>query len=285
MKRMLFGLVLVLVLVVACGVGVGGGQTAVKRDSGRGGTAAGQPARPAPVQAQPDQVAPEGPRVIRTAQMTVELKRGDFDSALSQLRALVRLQGGYVSGTSAQADSDRIRTGTVTFQVPVGRFDDTIDQVAKLGRLRALDISAQDVSTQYVDLQARLSNAEAQRDAYLALLRQARSIADMIAIQQQLGQVTSQIEQLKGQLNYLEHATTYATISATLRENVPPAQPQPADEWGFKTALSEALHGFVNTINWMVVALGATGPFLLLLVAGGLAWWWRRRGRLSPKPA
>lgn len=236
----------------------------------------------------PDQPAPtqtttpiQGPQVIRQAQLTIGVSSGSFDSKLADVRHLVELENGFIAGTDAQVNpqtpDDQIRTGVITFMVPADKFDDTIDAVAKLGTVQNEHISGQDVSAQYVDLKARLGNEEAQRDAMLALLGRATSINDIITIQNQLGQITQQIEELKGQIQYLEHNTAFSTVTVSIVESGAAASTQPGDSWGFITALGDAAHNFVTTINYMVTGLGAIGPVLLIL---GLAYFvWRRLGR------
>jgi hypothetical protein len=212
--------------------------------------------------------------------MTITVGSGSFDTKLADVRALVQLQGGFISGTDAQSNpvtNDQIRTGVITFMVPAAKFDDTIDQLAKMGKVQNEHISGNDVSAQYVDLQARLANQEAQRLAMLALLRRATSIADIIAVQNQIGQITGQIEQLKGQIAYIDHNTTYSTVTVNLLESGAPLQSAPGDSWGFATALSDGAHNFVTTINYIVSGLGAIGPVLVLLGLGYLLW--RRSGR------
>jgi hypothetical protein len=160
--------------------------------------------------------------------------------------------------------------------VPAKNFDETIDALAKLGKVQNEHISGQDVSAQYVDLQARLANAEAQRNAMVALLQRAQSVSDIIAIQNQLGQITQQIEELKGQIQYLDHNTSFSTVTVNIVEAGAPAPRAPNDSWGFATALGDAAHNFVTTINYMITGLGAIGPVLLLV---GLAYFvWRRLG-------
>jgi hypothetical protein len=224
--------------------------------------------------------AVQGPQVIRTAQLTITVGSGQFDTKLANVRALVQLQGGFISGTDAQANpvtNDQIRTGVITFMVPAAKFDDTIDQLAKLGKVQNEHISGSDVSAQYVDLKARLANQEAQRNAMLALLRRAQSISDIIAVQNQIGQITGQIEQLKGQIQYIEHNTAYSTVTISLLEAGAPLQNTPRDNWGFATALSDGAHNFVTTINYVVTGLGAIGPIVILAWLGYLLW--RRSGR------
>lgn len=221
----------------------------------------------------------QGPQVIRQAQLSITVGSGTFDSKLADVRALVQLEQGYIAGTDAQANPDtnqQIRSGVISFMVPEAKFDDTIDQLTRMGKVQNEHISGQDVSAQYVDLQARLQNEEAQRDAMLALLQRAQSIADIIAVQTQLGQITGTIEQLKGQIAYIDHNTAYSTVSVQLTESGAPVSSAPVDSWGFATAFSDAAHNFVTTLNYLVTGLGAIGPIVIVLGLGYLLW--RRRG-------
>jgi hypothetical protein len=222
----------------------------------------------------------QGPQVIRQAQLTLSVGSGLFDSKLADLRTVVEQEGGFIAGTDAQSNpttDESIRTGVITFMVPAAKFDETIDVLAKMGKVKNEHISGNDVSAQYVDLQARLANQMAQRDAMLVLLRRAQSIADIIAVQTQIGQITGQIEQLKGQIQYIEHNTSYSTVTVTMLEAGAPAQVARQDSWGFATALSDGAHNFVTTINYVITGLGAIGPVLVLLGLGYLLW--RRSGR------
>jgi hypothetical protein len=218
--------------------------------------------------------------VIRTAQLTVTVGSGLFDRKLADVRALVQLQGGFISGTDAQANSvtnDQIRSGVISFMVPAAKFDDTIDKLSTMGKVQNEHISGNDVSAQYVDLQARLANEVAQRNAMLALLRRANTISDIIAVQMQIGQITGQIEQLKGQIQYIDHNTTYSTVTVSLLEAGAPLQTTTRDSWGFVSSLSDAAHNFVTTINYVITGLGAIGPIVILAWLGYL--FWRRSGR------
>jgi hypothetical protein len=229
----------------------------------------------------------QGPPVIRQAQLSVTVSSGSFDSKLSQVRTLVEAAGGYIAGTDAQANGgstgsdSRIRTAVVNFMVPANQFDSTIDQLSKVGTVQSEHITGTDVSAQYVDLRARLVNAEAQHDAMLALLKQATNINDIIAVQNQIGQITAQIEQLKGQIKYLDDNTSFSSITVTLAESGAPAQTTSPDNWGFATALNQAAHNFVTTLNYFVSGLGAIGPFVVVGLLGYLIW---RRRRTTPLP-
>jgi ABC-type Fe3+-hydroxamate transport system substrate-binding protein len=296
MKKVLV-ILAILVAAAACG---GSGSTASSNTSGStapqpygasgGGTPSkisGQPADTANPPINTVVPAIQGPQVIRQAQLTIDVSSGSFDSKLASIRALVQLELGFISGTDAQASpanpNDQIRSGVITFMVPAAKFDETIDQLTRLGKVQNEHISGNDVSAQYVDLQARLANEEAQRNAMLALLGKAQSVADIIAVQTQLGQITQQIEQLKGQISYIDHNTTYSTVSVNITEAGAPAQAQPVDSWGFASALKDAAHNFVTTINYVITGLGAIGPIVIVLGLGYLLW--RRRGSPLPRRA
>jgi len=289
MKKVLV-VIAILVAAAACGESAAstphatanGGSAYAPAGTGKGttgapGTTDTVPSQPVPVQ---------GPQVIKQASLAVSVTSGSFDSKLAAVRALVEQEQGFISGTEAQANPEvdqHIRSGVVTFMVPSDRFDDAIDQLSRLGTVQNEHISGQDVSAQYVDLQARLANEEAQRDAMLVLLKRAQSISDIIAIQTQLGQITQQIEELKGQIQYLDHNTAFSTISVDIIEAGAPAAVQQPDSWGFVTAMSDAAHNFVTTINYIVSGLGAIGPIVILLGIGFLVW--RRRGSPGLKHA
>ena len=291
MKRVLV-VIAILVAAVACGGGATSTVGTSKPNSGtgvsNGGAAdAGQPSKSTGGQngtTVPGTTVPalQGPPVIRQAQLSITVGSGTFDSKLAQVRNLVELQGGYIAGTDAQASpanqtqDSQIRTGIINFMVPAAHFDAAIDELAKVGKVQSEHITGVDVGAQYVDLRARLANAEAQRNAMLALLTKAQNINDIIAVQNQIGQITAQIEQLKGQIKYLDDNTSFSSISVTMTESGAPVRTAPADNWGFATALNDAAHNFVTTINYVVTGLGAIGPFLVLGVLGFLLLRWRR---------
>jgi uncharacterized protein DUF4349 len=287
--------VLVVIAILAAAAACGGSEAASSAfsHSGNAPVPAAQPGKGASVPGstdlapnQPTTVPAPGPQVIKQAQLTLSVKSGSFDSSLAAVRGLVEGEQGFIAGTDAQANpqsNDQIRSGVISFMVPAANFDATIDALNNLGKVQSEHITGQDVSAQYVDLQARLANEEAQRDAMLALLGQAKTIPDIINVQNQLGQITQQIEQLKGQIQYLDHNTAYSTIAVTLVEAGAPVQAASTDSWGFATAVSDAAHNFVTTINYLISGLGAIGPLAVLLGLGYLVW--RRRGSPGLKRA
>jgi hypothetical protein len=267
------------VLLVACGGSVastggggGGGATvgvtapAVKSANGGYQADTSVPAPP---------VTGEGPKVIRTGRVTLEVANGKYQSTVDSLTDTMLGYGGYVSASDGAAESGSLRAGTITFQVPADKFQAALDAARKLGKVQGYVVNSQDVSTQYVDLQARLANLEATHDAMVKFFADAKTVQDDIAIQNQLAQITQQIEQLKGQIDYLDHATAYSSVTVSLHEAA--AAVTPSEQWGFLPSLAKAAHNFVDTLDWLIVGLGSILPVLLLLVPVYLGVRFRRR--------
>jgi len=237
----------------------------------------------------PDVTVPQTQMVIRSAEVTVGVKKDGFQDAEQLLTNLVTGYGGYLGTADTPVSTSRITSGTLSYQVPAAKFQDMLTALGQVGTVEGLHVSGEDVSQQYVDLQARLKSQEEYRDAIQALLQKATTIQEILQIEQQLVPIQTTIEQLQGQINRLNAATTYYTVTVHLQE--PPVAipaPAPVDDWGFKTSVVQGLHNFVWTINLVVLVLGALGPVLVLLGLGLGIFRWRRgyvlRRPITPAP-
>lgn len=211
-----------------------------------------------------------GRKVISNASVQVEVERGKFQDAFDRAVLLADRYGGYVisSESSAAGEDDVLRSGTVAIRIPSQSFVQALAAAGNLGKLRSRQVSSQDVTEEFVDLEARLRNAEAQERALQELLAQAKTVDEILQVRQHLSAVRGEIEQLKGRLRYLEEHTSFSTITISLFETG--VEVASAGGWGFLQALRDAARGFVNTLNGMIVGLGETLPVFILL--GVLGW-------------
>jgi hypothetical protein len=135
-------------------------------------------------------------RVIKTGEVTIEVD--NVGSALGQVRALATTLGGYVGGSQAGTLDER---ATLTLRIPADRFDDALAQLHELdAEVVAEATREQDVTTQVVDLEARIENLEASEATYRELVARATEIEDILSVQTRLDDVRGQIEQLRAQL-------------------------------------------------------------------------------------
>jgi hypothetical protein len=231
----------------------------------------------------PDLTVPQDQKVIRTGDLTINIKKGGFQGTRQQAEEIVTAKGGFLDTASSPVTGDTIRSGDLTFKVPASKFEDTLNALGTIGKVQGMSVSGQDVGQQYVDLQARLTSEEDYRSAMLALLAKATTVQDTLSVYNQLTPIQTAIEQLQGQISYLDSATTYYPITLHLAEPDAVVSPPPSDDWGFRTAVSQALHSFVGTINDITLALGTLGPILILIGFGLVArrWGWMTR-RAAP---
>jgi hypothetical protein len=278
--------------VVAAGCGRGGGGGA---DTAGGGTEA-QVAPPAAAARAKDQAAPAGGtgssgasaqlrlvdlgnRIVRTANVDLEVGEGDLGKVVNQATdVVVRAKGIYV-GSSTAVPAGEPASGQVTFRVPVDAFEPVLRQLKGLGTYRGEESSTDDVTTQYVDLTGQLAAWRAQERVYLRLLDRAKSVTDVIAVQNQLQQVQSNIERLQGQLKHLEDQSSFSTIVLRLTE--PGAGGPAAPQGRLARAWATAVNGLGVMAAAVLVALVWLLPVAVLAGLGLLA----VRALRRPRPA
>ncbi len=215
-------------------------------------------------------------RVIRTGQMTIEVER--YDAAASRLFAIAEGAGGFVADSSF-SDEDGVPRGTFVLRVPAARFSEVVAQVEKLGTVKRRQISGQDVTEEFVDLEARVRNLARQEARLLALMDRATKIPDLLAIEGEVARVRGEIERLTGRLRFLTNKVDLATVQAEVSQKPKKSE---GGFWDFKQTLERVRTAFLNTVRQMLgaaeslVALAAALLPVALLVA--LAWWLLRRG-------
>ena len=228
-RRAAVGVALVAMVVAAgCGGRGGGADTA-------GGGAEAQVAPADAAASAKDQAAPAtkpgstgtatqirlvdlGNRIVRTATVELEVGEGRLNDTINRATDVVTRAKGIYVGSSTSVPGDDAASGQVSFRVPVDAFEPVLRELKGLGTYRGEQSSTEDVTNQYVDLNGQLAAWRAQERVYLRLLDRAKSIADVIAVQNQLQQVQSNIERLQGQLNHLEDQSSFSTIVLQLRE-------------------------------------------------------------------
>lgn len=236
--------------------------------------------------ASPDDRARVGERVIRTGSLT--LRVDNAGARLNELRTMVEAAGGFVASANT-TDRNGVKTAYATLRVPNDKFRQTMEDAKKLASTVFDESEAgQDVTDQYVDLEARLRAAKAEEAQYLEILKRASDIEDTLNVTARLGEVRSRIEQMEGQMRYLNDRTTYATLSVTLTEEA--KVEVPSRVWKPGETFNLALRGLVESLQDLadflitggVFLIGFVAPVLLILA---LAVWivWRIVKRVTRK--
>ena len=252
------------------------------------GAATLQPAGTATPPAQESALPPAQPsNVIKTAQLSLDVKRGGFTDAIDQAGQIAGDAGGYVIST--ERSGGRNPGAVIVLRVPAARFTAALAKMHGLAgaKVRAESVNGQEVGQEFVDLGARERNLNAQEAVLLRLMNRAISVSDTIRVEDQLSQVQGQIEQIAGRLRYLHNQANLSTITLTLRQPGPPAA-APGKPGALHSAFSRAWSGCVSVISGVIVGAGVVLPIALLLAiaaAAGLRLWPPLRRRLEPPAA
>ena len=215
--------------------------------------------------------------VIKTAYIELEVEEGEFEDVLFKITNLAEQNGGFVSNTYSYSDSEgNLISGNITIRIPHNKYNSAVDRVKDMGEVASISINGQDITQDYVDLESRLRNYEAQQDILLDLMAQSKKVSDSLEVQNELSNVQEQIELIKGKMNYLDDMVSFSTIEVYLYE---PEPIKTTSDWGFVEALKRGLRGAVTVFNYIIMVLIVTAPVWILAGIIAIIVWQAIRAR------
>jgi hypothetical protein len=213
--------------------------------------------------------------IVRTGDMSLVV--GNVIQARDDIAQLAARFDGYVVSSQISGEEEEMR-GWISIRVPDEKFDQALTELRNLAvRVKSESTNSQDVTQEYTDLQARLNNAEATEKQYLALLEKATDVEDILKIYDSLSRVRQEIEQIKGQMQYLERTASMSLISVQLEPQAT-AKPLVHAGWSALEALKSAVRGIVIFGQWLVIL--AIWLLIFIPIWGtvlGIIYWRRKR--------
>ncbi len=152
-------------------------------------------------------------KIISTGNITVEVD--DVESSVKAVEAIADGMGGYVEVLSRSGGDDFSRA-SLTIRVPQGQFVSAYDRISELGEVLNEHQGSEDVSEQFIDLEARLKSALREEQSFLSLLGRASNVSEVLAIERELARVRADIERYQGQLDFLSRRVDLSTIYVEL---------------------------------------------------------------------
>jgi len=213
----------------------------------------------------------------------------DFSKMENAVSQLVKEHGGYLANVSIDRTTGEQRSGRWQVRIPMDQFEAFLVAVSQLGVLESRSQTAQDVTEEYVDLEASITNKKRLEERILSLLEKSEGeIKDVIEIERELARVRGEIEQMEGRLRYLANRTALTTVVIVAREQrdyVPPESP---------TLLSRIRFAWGNSIlllrnvgEGIIVAVVFVFPWIIVfvIVVAPASWCLRRYKLLGNRSA
>jgi hypothetical protein len=259
----------------------------------------------------PPAAGPSAHYLVRIGDLSLLISRGTLLSTVDHVRVMTAGMGGYVMSSAIGSDSPGVSGpvepqpldgqtvpplkdaqpqttigtdpyATLTVRVPERDFDLALKRFAALGDVQSISTSSQDVTSQFVDLQARLRHFRAVEHRLVRFLDATTNVSQMLTVQDRIDEVQLTIEQLSAQIKSLRETTSYGTLSVFLSEKGTP-QPGAIDSSdSFSGTFWHSVKMIGHGARLSGLTLTALLPFIVVFGAIGLvAWYVTRRVRRS----
>lgn len=221
--------------------------------------------------------------IIKTANLSLLVK--NVRESLNKVHALSESLGGFVTQSDIYEVDEKKETVTasVTFRVPAEKFNEALETLKKEAlKVKSENITGQDVTEEYTDLQSQLKNLESTEEQLLSIMKRAGEIKDVLEVQRELNTVRGQIEQNKGRIKYLEESAELSSITvylATKEEELPLVE----EGWRPLSAVKSGLRSLIKF--WQAVTDKAIfwgiflSPFILFAL---IIWLFKKLRRSKP---
>lgn len=184
-------------------------------------------------------------KIIMTGYISLDVK--DVVASMDEISLIAKELGGYVVSSNKYMYEEKIQ-GEISIRVPAERFEEAFSRLREIAVESSSErTESQDVTEEYVDLQAQLHNLEATEAQYLEILQKAQTVEEILNVYRELSNVRGQIEQIKGRIQYLERTSDMALIQVTLQK---------------AKALTQTGWNALNTFKTAVRGLTSFGRFL-----------------------
>ena len=152
-------------------------------------------------------------QIISSASLSMQVEQ--VQSAVNDVRAIAEGLGGFV-GQLSFSGSEEYQQATMAIRVPQGQFFSALDRIKTLGKVHNENLGSEDVTEQFIDLEARLNSAKREEESLLALFTRVETVSEILTVERELSRVRSEVESLQGRLNFLERRVELATIAVSL---------------------------------------------------------------------
>jgi hypothetical protein len=207
-------------------------------------------------------IIPDQAVIIKNASVRFQVE--NFKDATQKIKELVKESDGYIA-SSNENNSGYSMEGNTIIRVEAKNFEALIEKLLTISiYLNYNNIRAEDVTEEFVDLQARLKNKRELEKRYIEFLKEAKKVEDMLSIEREINNIRTEIEAKEGRLKYLMNRAHYSTIELNYYQTFEVIKNQP--DRSFFTRLAESVvNGWEGFLDFLV-ALSSAWVFILLII-------------------
>lgn len=207
---------------------------------------------------------PDTRKIIRTG--TLRITVGSYDEARAKLDALLQQVGGYVDSTQVVRARDTITDATIVVRVPSQGFGNVVTRFRELGDIAFESTNANDITDQYVDIDARLASAKVLEARLLELAAQKSGTIDQVlAVEKELARVRGEIEGYEGHLRQWNDQVAMSTLTLVLSTKAPEIVASTSFGGRIASTFHDSIRALRELAGWVVVMFVALLPWLLVL--------------------
>jgi hypothetical protein len=206
--------------------------------------------------------------VVRTASLGITVQ--EFDKARSRLDEILVRHRGYLGDLQVSTPSDQGRVLKGTLRVPAGQLDSTLIELKTLGRVESESQNGQEVTAQYVDLQARLANSRHTEQRLTDVLRERTGkLSDVLEVETEIARVRGEIESMDAERKNMATQVAFATLNVAVTEDYRPKLETvpPSTLRQFRNSAVEGYQAMARGVISFVNFVLSYGPSLLLWAA------------------
>ena len=230
-------------------------------------------------------------KIIRNGKLTIETDTPA--EGQSKLNSLAEEFGGFVVTSDYKQNDNRTASSevvTVTIRIPAVRFDEVVTKIRAIGgRMINENVTGQDVTEEFIDLEARIKTQKALELQFLEIMKRATKVEDALQVQSEIANVRTEIERIEGRKRFLENQSALSTITVILQTPTPIVSSNPKGFWySIKEAFGDGVEiasGFVLGLIRLVIAGIPVVLFIgLPLFFVGKYFWRRWKARREAEP-
>lgn len=206
-------------------------------------------------------------KLIRNGQL--EFQTEEVKQTKTEVEKICKELNAYISSESENNYGNRLQYNQM-IRVPANSFDALVARIEPLAKkIDNKNISTQDVTEEFIDVEARLKTKKELETRYREILKQAKTVEEIISIESQIANVRSEIESMEGRLKFLKNQVAFSTLNLTYYETI-------GTDFGFASKLVESIKDGWDNLLTFILFLINLWPFVVGLSAF-VYWLWRKK--------